>query len=109
MTTPTPADVREALAEILANDEGADMARADADRLADAILSSGLVVPAPRWMPIETVPKDGTEVWVYLAEREGLPAFQTRCAWHPDAGWCACELREVTHWMPLPTPPEEQP
>jgi len=37
------------------------------------------------WQPIETAPRDGTVVWVYTAEREGLPAFQSRCAWHPDA------------------------
>lgn len=58
------------------------------------------------WKPIETAPKDGTVVWVYVAARsegvqEELPAFQTCCAYHPDAGWCADELREVTHWMPL--------
>ena len=58
------------------------------------------------WKPIETAPKDGTVVWVDVAARsegvqEELPAFQTCCAYHPDAGWCADELREVTHWMPL--------
>jgi len=57
------------------------------------------------WQPIETAPKDGTEVWVYVAEHDGLRAFQCACAWHPDAGWCACVLRDITHWMPLPAPP----
>lgn len=59
-----------------------------------------------KWNPIETAPKDGTEVWVYVAPREGLRGFQCVCAYHPDAGWCADELREVTHWMPLPEPPK---
>jgi len=53
------------------------------------------------WMPIETAPKDGTLVWAYTAEREGLPAFQSACAYHPDAGWCTDELRYVTHWRPM--------
>ena len=53
------------------------------------------------WQPIETAPKDGTEVWVYVTAKEGLRSFETSCAWHPDAGWCVDEIREVTHWLPL--------
>jgi hypothetical protein len=52
------------------------------------------------WQPIETAPKDGTVVTVYVAARDNLPAFITHCAYHPDAGWCADEIRSVTHWMP---------
>ena len=57
------------------------------------------------WYPIATAPKDGTVVWVYVAERDLLPAFQCICSYHPDAGWCVDELREVTHWRPLPGEP----
>jgi hypothetical protein len=66
------------------------------------------------WMPIESAPK-GPEVLVYATERgrtDGitpLPAYIGQCAWHPDAGWCVCEVREVTHWMPLPPPPHSNP
>jgi hypothetical protein len=59
------------------------------------------------WQPIETAPRDGTTVQVYLPPKDGLPGFVTTCAWHPDAGWCADELREITHWAPLPEPPGE--
>jgi hypothetical protein len=55
---------------------------------------------APQWLPIASAPTDGTEVYVYAAEREGLPPFITTAAYHPDAGWCVDELRKVTHWMP---------
>ncbi len=59
------------------------------------------------WRTIDTARTDGTEYWVYVAPRDGLPGFQTRCAYHKDAGWCADELREVTHWWselpPAPT------
>ena len=55
----------------------------------------------PRWRPIETARQDGTKIWVYAAEYEGLPAFQTECRYHPDAGWCVDELRHVTHWVPM--------
>jgi hypothetical protein len=52
------------------------------------------------WQPIETAPKDGTEVLLY----------------HPDLGM-ACwpwwgrqgPWHEVTHWMPLPPPPDVTP
>ena len=56
---------------------------------------------APHWSPIASAPTDGTLVWVYVKEREGLSSFQGPCAYHPDAGWCMDEIREVTHWMPL--------
>lgn len=63
------------------------------------------------WQPIATAKRDGTLVWVYTAPRDGLPAFQSACAYHPDAGWCTDELREVTHWAPQRTvwlpPPKE--
>jgi hypothetical protein len=53
---------------------------------------------ADRWEPISTAPINGREVWVYAAEREGLPSFKCWCAYHPDAGWCADEIRIITHW-----------
>ncbi len=53
------------------------------------------------WQPIATAPTDGTPVKVYAAAYEDLPGFQTVAAYHPDGGWCVCELRTVTHWQPL--------
>jgi len=38
-----------------------------------------------------------------LAMAHGLPPFEDKVAWHPDAGWCADELRPVTHWHPETT------
>lgn len=66
-----------------------------------AALARYNAAPADGWQPIETAPRDGTTVWVYVAARQGLPAFQTWCAYHPEAGWCADELRPITHWVPL--------
>jgi len=62
------------------------------------------------WQFIETAPKDGTEFLAYSQDRtsgtlDPLPSFISLCAWHDEAGFCTCELREPTHWMPLPTPP----
>jgi hypothetical protein len=62
------------------------------------------------WRDIETAPKDGTEFIAYSQDvtgNTGLNPFVSRCAWHPDAGFCTCELREVTHWMPLPLAPTD--
>lgn len=53
------------------------------------------------WQRIETAPKDGTLIWTYTAEAHGLPAFQSPCTFHPDAGFCTDELRPVTHWRPI--------
>lgn len=61
---------------------------------------------AMEWRQIETAPLDGSTVLVFAAGRHGLPAFQTTAAYHPDAGWCVDELREATHWMPLPDAPQ---
>ena len=74
---------------------------------ARAILSASQPAPSP-WRLIETAPTDGTVVLVFAAERDGLPAFQCTAAYHEDAGWCVDELREVTHWMPLPPPPQKE-
>jgi hypothetical protein len=61
------------------------------------------------WLPISTAPTDGTEVRV-LAQIvdpyrwhecvRDLEPFECDCAYHPDAGWCVDEVREVTHWRP---------
>ena len=66
------------------------------------------------WQDIATAPKDGTEFIAYsqdVSGNTGLNPFVSLCAWHPDAGFCTCELRQVTHWMPFtlpaaPTPAE---
>jgi hypothetical protein len=61
--------------------------------------------PADAWQPIETAPKDGTVVLVYASDYQDLPGFISTIAYHDDAGWCVDELRPVTHWMRLPSPP----
>lgn len=70
------------------------------------------------WKPIESAPRDGSRVdlWVSYGDGEGdrVPdcwwqdggwAFD----WHHDRGSIAMSLgwaEAPTHWMPLPTPPE---
>ena len=63
------------------------------------------------WQPIETAPTDGTVVLIYAPRSDlekwtvDLPPVICNAAYHPDAGWCICAVREPTHWMPLPEPP----
>lgn len=63
-----------------------------------------------QWQPIETAPKDGTEVWAYASE-------QVRMKWSEGFDWglwiysdellqdVCPEPEQPTHWMPLPPPP----
>ncbi len=74
------------------------------------------------WQPIETAPKDGTEVDLWCepfdAMEVGNACRMTNCMFseHSDDvwkayvalhGWCSIEkFWRPTHWMPVPTPPD---
>ena len=64
------------------------------------------------WQPIETAPKDETIIVFAPGEKDDfpspLPDLVSLCRWHPDAGFCVCELREVTHWMPFKQPSSQK-
>ena len=71
-------------------------------------------MPAPEWQPIETAPKDGTEVLVTLHEY-GDPTkrrlYEVARYSERGAGWYgpsahSPKLYDPTHWMLLPEPPE---
>lgn len=62
--------------------------------------------PSP-WQPMETAPTDGTVFLAFAPAAYGLSALYALCAWHPDAGFFVDELREATHWQPLPSPPAQ--
>jgi hypothetical protein len=59
------------------------------------------VVEATTWQSILTAPEN-REIMLYVTDAaHRLPSFQTRCRWHPDAGFCVCEFREATMWREL--------
>jgi hypothetical protein len=69
-----------------------------------------------QWQPIETAPKDGSMIVVfspefYEAELEPLDQMDWFCVvrWN-DGEWRYAggeyTFDNVTHWMPLPDPPE---
>ena len=63
---------------------------------------------AGEWLPIDTVPMDGTHVLVYLSKDHSRARIHTGY-FHPNVkviGGCfAFDLPPATHWMPLPAPP----
>ena len=69
------------------------------------------------WQPIETAPRDGTEILLYV----GTLCHDYGVAWWNGEWWemgsreCAgmkdrfdVEFGAPTHWMPLPEPPEDK-
>ena len=68
-----------------------------------------------KWMPIETAPKDGTEVQLW-GDEDWIPKarwLHVHGGWYVeywDADWRSYSDSAVynpTHWMPLPAPPQE--
>lgn len=67
------------------------------------------------WQPIETAPRDGTFVDLWVKEWEYTnDTFTTLrlcdCSWEQEQGWvndAGDPLRFCfpTHWMPMPEPP----
>jgi hypothetical protein len=84
---------------------------------ADGYLAGSSEGEMMEWQPIETAPKDGREVWLYL----GAPWCKTEKAkWYaPWENWqvgeipsdparedcCGIGSAVPTHWMPMPAPP----
>lgn len=64
------------------------------------------------WQPIETAPKDGTEILLFVdAYVTGDTPQQVVGRWF-RSGWQESyadeyAVCEVTHWMPLPEPPND--
>jgi len=81
----------------------------DANSEAEIIAEAALALrQLTEWKPIESAPRDGTPIWVWAPPAHGLSAMHSLCAYHPDAGFCIDELRDPTHWRPLPIPPQSQ-
>lgn len=60
------------------------------------------------WMPIETAPKDGTDVvLVKVGNKPWIGRFYTHLQERYGMGWRNSHgnLFNPTHWMPLPEPP----
>lgn len=108
MVTLRP-DGRVVLAEGCSLDEGTR-------KFWDAVEACGFerVAPVSRWQPIATAPKDGKPVLVFHAacakwSKVGpvrVASWRGGC-WRGDSTFLGVD--GVTHWMPIPTPPEHDP
>lgn len=66
-----------------------------------------------KWLPIESAPKDGTEVLAYAADKAinghfyGVAMWADKSEWPPNsvAGWFWPFRIRPTHFQPLPPPP----
>jgi hypothetical protein len=63
------------------------------------------------WQQIETAPRDGTPIILYVpVNRPGMRVLAARAG---DYEWWILSgsvvLGKPTHWMPLPNPPETTP
>lgn len=69
--------------------------------------------PQDNWLDIESAPRDGTEVLLYVFVAEGSALNDMGlCYWRNDSffqGWtCGWETGFINpaHWQPLPKPPQ---
>jgi hypothetical protein len=89
--------------------------------------SCAVAVPAEptsgKWQPIETAPKDGSEILLYTSYEAELPDEESFSSvqigswddgnidvpigsvWYRAPGWDCPVVGKPTHWMPLPEPP----
>lgn len=115
--TTTIEQATRVIAEML-SEAGEPCASAEliATRVTQALSDAGLL--AGGWRPISEAPRDGTPViahWPHLGGR-AVVAWVTQAGRRPRT-WTAshsfgylgrmAEGSEPTHWMPLPSPPEE--
>lgn len=66
------------------------------------------IIARPAWQPIETAPKDGTDILAYQRWEEGTERILVM-RWDEKGGWRTNVHSFVrfdpSHWMPLPSPP----
>ena len=62
-----------------------------------------------KWQPIETAPKDGTEVLVVRVSEEYDTPWANVCSYFAGRWMVNAQgdqEMQPTHWMPIPEPPE---
>ncbi|NGX99137.1 MAG: hypothetical protein G4V63_29225 [Candidatus Afipia apatlaquensis] len=107
-----------------------DMVRVAQRAYTDALIEGGLPMRAAltaalaaMWQPIETAPKDGTEIFLFTRHeaddyfQESFDASQTGhwdegnhrpgTVWHREPGWALQKIGEPKAWMPLPPAPTQ--
>lgn len=71
------------------------------------------LAPGPQWQPIETAPKDGTEILGVVAGSSGTASVtcmiegEWECSDFDEHDYLPCTWWP-THWIPLPSPPTNE-
>ncbi|EEO5603462.1 DUF551 domain-containing protein [Salmonella enterica] len=63
------------------------------------------------WIPVsERMPEESGRYWCYVEEQNSLGKshYQWNCSWNGQAWSDRALSGRVTHWMPLPEPPQEE-
>lgn len=63
-----------------------------------------------KWIPVsERMPEEGGRYWCYVEEQNSLGKnhYQWNCSWNGDVWSDKALTGRVTHWMPLPSAPQE--
>lgn len=59
------------------------------------------------WKPIETAPKDESDIILFQGRRVTFGSWDPRCGAEGDwIVWDRDDYAPPTHWMPLPEPPD---
>lgn len=68
----------------------------------------GHATRAPQWQPIETAPKDGTEILAWDGQGQATVSWKNGRWSLVYAGWRAedGDFDAAINWQPLPAPPE---
>lgn len=79
-----------------------------------AIIAMKIPEPVSSWQPIETAPKDGTEILVFSPEREEGRGISV--VFWKNSAWAFLEIGEsqlnitdkLTHWQSIPCSPKQE-
>ena len=63
----------------------------------------------PQWIPVNDPPKEIGRYWCYVEEQNdiGVSHYQWNCSWNCEEWGGEGLTGVVTHWMPLPSAPEQ--
>lgn len=62
---------------------------------------------AANWRPIESAPRDGTRFMIRKTTGHICVAFFDDGEWYGDDWYCVHHDEYITHWQPLPAPPND--
>lgn len=71
---------------------------------------TGIPINSNGWIPVsERMPEEGGRYWCYVEEQNSLGKshYQWNCSWNEGAWSDKALTGRVTHWMPMPSAPQE--